>query len=146
MKSTQKLAFKVISKLAWHSREKEFKIYKDNLDDDVEYPDRIRDLTEEELSAVVSHDFPLRIKADFDERAFSEPNEHIEFINWSLELKPGVTIATIIETIKRMPVYGYWECKPPTLAPRIPRFPCSHPEEEENEPKYMYILTLRLGT
>jgi hypothetical protein len=46
----------------------------------------------EELSAVVSHDFSLRIKADFDERVFSAPNEHIEFV----ELPPGATIANIL--------------------------------------------------
>jgi hypothetical protein len=89
MKCTQKLAFKVISKITWHTKWKYVKIYKDNPDEDADYHDQIRDLTEEELSAVVSHDCPLRIKADFDGRAFPEPSDYIEFVDWTLELKPG---------------------------------------------------------
>jgi len=133
---THELACNVISNIYWHSNDEMFRIYNDR-EDCVE-----RDLTKEELSAVVSNEYPLRIVADsFDNRAFLDSNleNAVEYVRWTVVLKPGATIQNILDVVKRMPVYGYWECDRPVLEKRESRFVFRQSE-------LTYTLKLFMGT
>jgi hypothetical protein len=146
--SRENLAFKVIKKLSWHTHDgNKFKIYKDGeFDDEVDFNDKIRDLTKEEYNAVISDKYPLRIVANFDKRAWTQKyNKIIEFCDWTIELKPKTTIREMLDVIRKMPVYGYWECDPPKIFPRPKQYSFA-PDDLFNEPKYMYIMELTMGT
>ena len=131
------VAFKVIENLAWRTEGKDIKIYVDRNTCET------RHLTHDELSAAMPNDFPIRIVAEFDERAFPEEDFHdrIEFVEWSVELKAGSSVTNILDVIKRMPAYGYWESIRPQLARREKRFPSGIPESS-----HVYILKLNTGT
>ncbi len=139
------LAFSVISRINWHYNPnaplKDPKILiKDEYDHNLNYDDNYRDLTDEELNAVISEKYPIRLyDASFDQRAWPEEFEKtIDFVKWSIQLKPKSTIRDILKVVKRMPFYGYWECKPPTL--QI----LKHGYNPWEEP--VYVMPFRFGT
>lgn len=138
---TMPLAFRVIENISWHTSKSEIEIYIDKINYET------RPLSDEELSAVVSHDFPIRIIADFDDRAFLNHDfkDRIEYVKWTIELKAGSTIKTILDVIKKMPVYGYWECQQPILKKRERRFPMITNDEYYESP-HVYEMKLSMGT
>ncbi len=143
---THNLAFNVISRINWHYAPEnrglqELKVRKKiEYDESLSYEDNYRDLTEKELNAVISKKYPLRVvDADFDERAWPKEFEKIiDNVHWSVQLKPNSTIRDLLQVIKRMPFYGYWECKPPTLQL------VKHHYMPHND--LVYVMKLRFGT
>lgn len=143
----EQLAHRVLRHICWHSREKDVRVYKYEIEDrsELSYEDIVRDLTQDELDAIISVKYPLLILAEFDERSFINKNMDniVGYVSWKLELKKGAKVQDVISVIKNMPVYGYWECKPPKLYKRPLRFPPNCGVEESNK---WYILNLRFGT
>lgn len=135
----QNLAFSVISKLQWEARRGELNEFKISKDKDGNSTNFRRDLTEEELNAVISENYPLRIITSFDERAWPiEFENFMDFVEWTIQLQPKSTIKDMIEAIKKMPCYGGWECNPP-------RF-CILPDRFKMKYEKVYLLELVFGT